>query len=332
MTYETGATITRRKRTVSPGITLDVFEAGRPGDPVVVLLHGFPESADAWRHQLGPIADAGYHVLAPDQRGYGESSSPEGVAAYGMEHLTDDVCGLLDAVGAEQAVVVGHDFGGLVAWAMGLLHPGRCRGLHVAAAPLPRWPALPTTVLRERHGDRFFYILYFQEPDTPEAELDADPARFLRSMIWLVAGESGGQPLSSTLPLAGTRLIESLETALGRSPDDLPPWLAPEDFETLVGKFRASGFAGPVNWYRNFDHNYAVTGEIPPSVLSMPTAFVVGDRDPVYGRPGLLEQITADLPTCEVSVLPGIGHWIQQEAPEEFTRSVLTFLDRVGRA
>lgn len=321
--------MTVRRVQVAQGVELDVHEHGSPGDPVVVLLHGFPESSHSWRHQVGPIAAAGYHVLAPDQRGYARSSAPLDVAAYTGDLLVADVCALLDDVDAEQAVIVGHDWGALLAWHMGAIRPERCRAIVGASVPYNQWPAKPTDVFRFLYGDRFFYILYFQEPGVAEAEFDADPERFLRSIIWVAAGDSTGT-LSSDLPMVGTTMQQSLDAALGARPEGLPPWLPQVDFDHFVDQFRASGFFGPVSWYRNFDVNYERTRDLGPERFTMPTAFIAGDRDPVIvDRMGLVDAMASKLPDFRGSTLiAGAGHWVQQEAPDEFNDALLSFLAR----
>lgn len=323
--------MTKRRVRVAPDVELDVHEAGVEGDPVVLLLHGFPESSHSWRHQMQPLAEAGHHVLAPDQRGYGRSTAPRDVAAYSGEQLTSDVCALLDDVGVEQAVVVGHDWGALLAWHMGAIRPDRCRAVIGASVPYNQWPARPTDVFRFLHEDRFFYILYFQQPGVAEVELDADPERFLRSIIWAAAGDTAGARLTSDLPMAGTTMLQSIETALGGSPDGLPPWLPQHDFDTFVDQFRASGFFGPVSWYRNLDVNYEQAKELGPERFTMPTAFIAGDADPVIaGRPELVDGMASTLPRFLGSVLiPGAGHWVQQEAPDAFNEALLGFLARL---
>jgi pimeloyl-ACP methyl ester carboxylesterase len=320
-----------RRIRVAPDVDLDVRESGRRGHPVVVLLHGFPESAHSWRHQMAPLADAGFHVLAPHQRGYAGSSAPRSVEAYRVDHLTADVCALLDDVGADRAVVVGHDWGAIVAWHMGMLHPERCRAIVGASVPYHRWPAPPTQVFRAVHGDRFFYIRYFQEIGVAEAELDADPERFLLSIVWVAAGETAGATLASELPFEGTTLVRAFEHRLGHRPAGPPPWLPRADFDVFVDQFRRSGFFGPVSWYRNFDANHELTKHIGPETFTMPTAFIAGADDPVIsGRPEAVDAMAAVLPNHLAShLLPGVGHWVQQEAPGTFTESLLALLDRL---
>ena len=320
-----------RRITTAPGIELDVHEAGHRGDPVVVLLHGFPESAHSWRHQTGPLASAGYHVLAPDQRGYGGSTAPARIDDYAGDHLAADVVALLDDVGAEQAVIVGHDWGALLAWHLGATRPERCRAVIGASVPYNTWPARPTDVFRFLHGDRFFYILYFQQPGVAEAELDADPAGFLRAIIWAASGDVAHARLTSDLPMAGTTMTVALQAGLGELPPGLPPWLDEADFDVFVRQFRHSGFFGPVSWYRNLDANYERTRDLGPDRFTMPTAFIAGDRDPVIAeRTELVAAMDTLLPRFLGSTLiPGAGHWVQQEAPEAFTRALLDLLDRI---
>ena len=153
------------------GVDLVVTEAGDRSAPAVILSHGFPESAHSWRHQIPVLAEAGYHVIAPDQRGYGFSSSPKDVTAYGIRNLTGDLVALLDHFGHEDATFVGHDWGALVVWDAGRLHPTRCNAIVAVSVPLTPWPGRPTDLFKAMFGDRFFYMLYFQEVGPAEREL-----------------------------------------------------------------------------------------------------------------------------------------------------------------
>jgi pimeloyl-ACP methyl ester carboxylesterase len=320
----------RRRVATAPGVTLDVTEAGPADGPVVVLLHGFPESAHSWRHQLGPLAAAGYRVLAPDQRGYAGSSAPAGIDAYSAAQLTGDVCALLTEAGAEQGVIVGHDWGALIAWHMGMLHPARCRAVFAASVPYNTWPARPIDVFKRLHGDRFFYILYFQEPGVAEAELDGQVGRFLKAMVWAGSGDSAGYRRPTDAPAEGTRLIDNLERALGGAPTGLPPWLTADDFSVFVEQFEHSGFRGPLGWYRNFDTNYAATSGVGPEVFTMPTAFVAGQHDPVIAARDLVGTQDAILPNhLGSTIIPGAGHWVQQERPDEFNEWLLRVLSQI---
>lgn len=231
------------------GVRLRVVEAGEPGAPVVILAHGFPELAYSWRHQIPALADAGYHVLAPDQRGYGGSSRPEAIEAYDIHRLTADLVGLLDDVGAERAVWVGHDWGAVVVWNAPLLHADRVAAVAALSVPaLPRAQVPPTQAFRSRFGENFFYILYFQEPGIADAELNGDPARTMRRMI-------GGLRPPGDQSAAMRMLAPGPDGFIDRLPEPagLPAWISQEELDHYIGEFTRTGFTGGLNWYRNFD-------------------------------------------------------------------------------
>jgi pimeloyl-ACP methyl ester carboxylesterase len=307
------------------GIELDVVEAGDPSGPAVVLCHGFPECAYSWRHQVEPLAAAGYHVLAPDQRGYARSSAPPGVEAYGIDHLSGDLVGLVDETGRDDAVFVGHDWGALAVWDLARLYPDRVRAVINASVPYTPWPAPPTEVMRAQHGDRFFYILYFQPVGPAEAELEADVERTMRSILWSGSGEGFPDDPPEPLPSEGHGFLDAIE-ALGPVPADLPAWLTADDLATYVDAFEASGFFGPISWYRNLDANYARVKDLPAP--SMPVWFIAGRRDLVIAtRPGYVESMETTLPDYRgATLIDGAGHWTQQEAPAEFNQALLAAL------
>ncbi len=326
------ATASRRVAT-APGIEIEVHEAGRRGDPVVVLAHGFPETSHSWRHQVGPLVDAGFHVLVPDQRGYGRSSAPREVAAYGVEQLTGDLVALIDDAGADQAVFVGHDWGALLVWHMGQLHPERCRAIVAASVPHTPWPAPPTELFRAMHGENFFYMLYFQEVGPAEAELEADVRRTMHTILWAGSGELHRDDPVEPLPAAGTGFLDAMLHRAGEIPDGLPAWLTEADLDAYVDAFTASGFFGPVSWYRNLDANFERTKDIDASAFtlptrSVPTFFIGGTHDAVIaGRPEYVTAMDDVLPDHRGSVLiDGAGHWTQQEAPEAFNEALVGFV------
>lgn len=315
-----------RRRIATNGIELDVDEAGTPGNPVVVLLHGFPECSHSWRHQLQPLADAGFHVLAPDQRGYGRSTAPADVDAYRVDHLSNDVLGLLDTVGADDAIVVGHDWGALLVWDLAQLHPQRIRAVVAASVPHTPWPAPPTEVFKQQFGDKFFYILYFQPVGPAESELGADVRRTMHAMMWSASGEMFKDAVPVDRPMEGTGMLDIMA-----GPDDLdelPSWLPADDFQVFVDRFEASGFFGPISWYRNLDANYRLTRELGPSRLTMPTFFIGGEHDLVTARrPEMVGLMESVLPNHQGSViLDRVGHWMQQEDPGAFNAALLGFL------
>ena len=313
------------------GVTLRVHQAGDPADPTVMLCHGFPELGYSWRHQMAPLAAAGYHVLAPDQRGYGHSSVPGDIAAYGIGNLTGDLLGLLDHFGKDDAVFVGHDWGGLIVWDMARLHPQRVRSVVGVSVPFAMWPAPPTQLMRMLYGDRFFYILYFQTPGVAEAELDADPYDSMAKVLWNASGVGfAGRDRSVAQPtMDGTGFL----TLMGPPPAwPLPgpegPWLTEADVRAYADEFTHSGFFGPISYYRNLDANFDVINGLGPERVAMPTYFIGGTDDVVnLMDPSGIERMTNLLPDFRgATVLEGVGHWTQQEAPAAFNEALLGFL------
>lgn len=324
---EGGATA---RRVSVNGIELQLTEQG--GGPPVILCHGFPELAYSWRHQLPALAAAGYHAIAPDQRGYGGSSRPENVSDYGIRSLTGDLIALLDELGEEQAVFVGHDWGALIVWDLALLHPERVRAVVGISVPFIRWPMAPLQLLRMAAGDNFMYIVYFQEVGPAEAELGADPHRTMARTLWSVSGDAIGSRelpqgpggMISPLPAKGTGFL----TAMEDPPDPLPAWLTAADIDVFADAFGASGFFGPVSYYRNMDDNWEITKDIPSDRVSMPSLFIGGSLDPVItGNAAGLDAMKELLPDLrDVVLIPGAGHWTQQERPQEVNQALLSFL------
>jgi pimeloyl-ACP methyl ester carboxylesterase len=320
---------TRRVVTdTAAGIELDLHEAGRPGDPVVVLAHGFPESSHSWRHQMLPLAEAGFHVLCPDQRGYGRSSAPRDVAAYRVDHLCADLLALLDDVGAEEAVFVGHDWGSLVVWAMAQLHPERVRSVVAVSVPFTQWPMRPTELFAAVFGDRFFYMSYFQPVGPAETELDADVRTTMHTILWAASGALYRGAPTEMLPAEGKGFLDSMRHAVGEVPAELPDWLTAEDLDHYVDQFTASGFFGPVSWYRNLDADHDILEPLGPGKVTMPSYFIGGTHDGVIA--GRMETVTGMAETLPdfrgYHMIEGAGHWTQQEAPEEFNAALLAYL------
>jgi pimeloyl-ACP methyl ester carboxylesterase len=305
------------------GVRLRVIEAGDRGAPVVVLAHGFPELAYSWRHQIPALVQAGYHVLAPDQRGYGGSSRPDAIDAYNIRELTTDIVGLLDDIGAEQAVWVGHDWGAPVVWHAPLLHPDRVAAVAALSVPAtPRSKTPPTQAWRKTFGENFFYILYFQEPGIADAELNGDPARAIRRLM-------GGLRTSAD-KAAGMRMVApGPEGFIDRlpEPDALPEWISQDELDHYITEFSRTGFTGGLNWYRNFDRNWELTAELADMKISVPCLFIGGTADPVlaFTRADRAAEIVSG-PYRQV-MIEGAGHWLQQERPDEVNAILLEFLN-----
>jgi pimeloyl-ACP methyl ester carboxylesterase len=304
------------------GVRLRVVEAGDRDAPVVVLCHGFPELAYSWRHQIPALADAGYRVLAPDQRGYGGSSRPEALDAYDIHQLTGDIVGLLDDVDAERAVWIGHDWGAMVVWNAALLHRDRVAAVAaLSVPPVPRPKRAVTAALRRTFGENFFYILYFQEPGVADAELNADPARTMRRMMGSLQ-LSGNQDAALRMVAPGPAgFIDRLP-----EPDALPDWISQDEIDYYTREFTRTGFTGGLNWYRNMDRNWETTPELDGATIAAPCLFIGGTADPVlaFTRKDRAAEVVSG-PYQEV-MIDGAGHWLQQERPDEVNAELLQFL------
>lgn len=317
------------------GVTLRVRQAGDPANPTVVLCHGFPELAYSWRHQMAPLADAGYHVLAPDQRGYGHSSAPQEVGAYGIGNLTGDLLALLDHFGRTDAVFVGHDWGALIVWDLARLHPQRVRSVVGVSVPFVQWPAPPTQLMKMMYGDRFFYMLYFQEPGVAEAELDTNPYDSMAKVLWSASGVrfSGRDQSAEVPPMVGTGFLTMMREPPARpflGPEG--PWLTDNDLQFYADEFTHSGFFGPISYYRNLDANFDVVKDFGPERVGMPVYFIGGTDDVVNVMdPSGIERMQNLLPDFRgATILDGVGHWTQQEAPAAFNEALLGFLHTLG--
>jgi pimeloyl-ACP methyl ester carboxylesterase len=284
------------------GIELHVVEEG--AGPLVVLCHGFPELAYSWRHQIPVLAREGYRVVAPDMRGFGESSAPAQVEAYDVVSLCGDMTGLLDALGEEAAVFVGHDWGASVVWSLAVLEPERVRAVAGLSVPfVPRAPAAPIPIMR-RHLGEDFYIVWFQEPGLADEELARDVRRTLTtSRQWTAAWaqEDGSVP-------------------------KLPPWLSEDELAVYVRAFERTGFSGGLNWYRNIDRNWELTEPVAGRHVVQPAFFLTGELDPVrkFMPAGAMRGWVDDL-RGEI-VVPDAGHWVQQQAPHAVNAALLEFL------
>lgn len=299
-------------------IVLHVHSAGPQDGPPIWLLHGFPECWHSWREQIAPLAAAGYRVLVPEMRGYGNSSAPEDVAAYSLLTLCADIQQAMDALGQQQACIVGHDWGAVVAWHLALLEPQRVTALVTLSVPFAGRPKRPAVeIMRELFSDRFNYILYFQQAGVAEQELDADIAASLLHFM-----HDSERLLDNKSPDA--RLFDGLPSH--RAP---PDWCPPADFQPYLATFARHGFRGALNWYRNFERNWQQTAPLAGLKVTQPTLFMLGDRDPV----GQLEAVTLQrmpnsVPLLEQHQLKDCGHWVQSEKASQVNALLLAFVRR----
>jgi pimeloyl-ACP methyl ester carboxylesterase len=314
---------TRERRVATNGIELHVVEAGPADGYPVVLCHGFPDLSYTWRHQIPVLADAGYHVLAPDQRGYGRSDRPDAIEDYDIHHLTGDLIGLLDDIGADRAVFVGHDWGSMVVGQMALLHPERMAGVVATSVPLlPRGAMPPVQMLRQIFGDSFFYILYFQEPGVADADLGADPAETMTRMLaGLTVASDGGVDVAGLANPDGVGFVDRLPKV-----EALPRWLSQAELDHYFAEFRRTGFTGGINWYRNFDRSWETTPQLDGAHVRIPSAFITVTADPVtlMSPASVMEGHALDHRGS--TFVEGAGHWVQQEAPDEVNAALLAFL------
>jgi pimeloyl-ACP methyl ester carboxylesterase len=302
------------------GIRLAVHESGL-GQPVV-LLHGFPELAYSWRHQVPALAAAGYHAIAPDQRGYGTSSSPDGVPEYSIQHLVGDVTGLLDELAIERAVIIGHDWGALLAWQMALLVPERMSGLIALNIPFfARPPVDPIAYMRSALGEDF-YIVNFQDSDLADRTCTDNPGRVFDVMM------RRNQITRAQFDQLPARMRQySLLAALARTELPGEPLLTPLERQVFVDAFSSSGFTGPINWYRNWTQNWATTANVDQTVR-VPTLFIGADNDVIISLPQI-EAMKPHVEELDIHMLENCGHWSQQEQPDEVNALILNWLSRL---
>jgi pimeloyl-ACP methyl ester carboxylesterase len=315
------------------GIPIHLAEAG--SGPVVLLCHGFPESWYSWRHQLKALADAGYRAVAPDMRGYGQTGQPEAIDQYTLFHLVGDMVGVLDALSASQAVVVGHDWGAPVAWHSALLRPDRFRAVAGLSFPfVPRGTDRPTSVMPQTESSRS-YLLYFQTPGVAEAELERDPRETIRRLLFSASGDvprksdnTLGDQAPGMVPRTGGFLTRTID------PPALAQWLTDADIDFYAGEFARSGFRGGLNWYRNIDRNWELLAPFDGARVTVPALYMAGDRDLVVKFPRM-NQLIPNLKTfvpnlTKTIMLPGCGHWTQQERADEVNAALIAFLREVG--
>lgn len=313
------------------GIRIHLAERG--SGPLVLLCHGFPELWHSWRYQLPALAEAGYHAVAPDLRGYGQTSRPDEVEKYTLLHLVGDLVGILEALGEERSILVGHDWGGVLAWHAAMMRPDRFDSLVIMSSPYrPRGPLTstrpmlpPTQVWRENLGHQFFYQAALIEPGRGEAELGGDVRTGLRRLLYGASGDAA--PSLRWHPILPDPAASLLNSA--GNPESLPAWLSEADLDYYAAEFERSGFLGPINWYRNIDQNWELLAAYSGAEITQPTLFLFGEQDPLLEIPGArrsIERMPKYVPNLRSIGLPGCGHWIQQERSAEVNQAMLEFL------
>lgn len=309
------------------GIELAYYEAGpRKGIPLV-FCHGFPELAFSWRHQLKALGDAGRWVIAPDQRGYGLSSRPTEIADYDMEHLTGDMVGLLDHLGVEKAIFVGHDWGGFVVWQMPLWHPDRVAGVIGLNTPFQRrGPMDPIEMMRKVMGEDM-YIVWFQKPGVADAALAADVEKSMRMFMRRPLEEDPFPPPEPPPGQSRFAFADALSQYDPKTDDPRRQLLTPDELAAFVETFQRTGFTGGINWYRNFTRNWERSTNLPQRIDGIPCLMITAEKDAVL-PPSAAEGMGEVISDLETVLVKGSGHWTQQEKPQEVNRIIRDWLDR----
>ena len=312
------------------GINIHLVAAG--DGPLVLLCHGFPESWYSWRHQLPILADAGYRAVALDMRGYGGTSQPEMISSYSLSKIIGDVVSVVNALNEKQAVVVGHDWGGHVAWYSALMRPDIFRAVAVLSVPYNPPMQVPddlvlTRMMAENAGEREYYRSYFQEPGIAELDLESDIRHSMLGFFYSVSGDivkngirsfgwdghfPKGESMSSLMPI----------------PKELPHWLTQEDLDYYVKAFQSGGFRGGLNWYRNIDSLPEILAPFIGTTIKQPALYMYGEHDLIAGNDEIsVGNMRTTLPDLtEIIKMEGAGHWLQQERPDEVNEQLLKFL------
>lgn len=309
-----------QRRVSTNGIALNIAEAGE--GPLVLLLHGFPESWYSWRHQLPVLADAGYHAVAPDMRGYGKSDKPHEISAYNQVEVVNDIIGLIPALGYDTAIVFGHDWGAPTAWSTALNHPDRVTAVGALSVPFsPRAAAPPLDTMKEIFKGMFFYQLYFQEPGVAEAEWESNIRVNLRKFFYLGSAAFDANFIAPKTP--DSDLLSDVD-----DPGSLGDWCSEADLDFYTAEFAGSGFRGPLNYYRNHNLTWELTAGA-PARIDQPALFVAGAKDGVIKMAAeAVERLPERVTDLRVNrLIPDVGHWTQQEAPDPVNKAMLEFLD-----
>lgn len=310
----------RNFRTIETnGVRLNTVVEGQ--GPLVILLHGWPQCWYLWRNQIDPLVAAGFQVAVPNQRGYDGSDAPQEIEAYDILNLTADVAGIADALGQEKFIVVGHDWGAIVAWHTALLYEERVNAVVGMSVPYFRVPVGALTK-QENFGDKFWYMVYFQKPGVAEAELEADIRRSLRMIHYSGSGSAPDGLFLKPKPATAGFLDGMIDT------DELAKGMTQADADYYYEQYKTSGFRGNLNWYRNLDRNVEITPQLEGKKISQPALFICGEKDLVLKFPGMSLDILAKMvPNLKAPVIvPDAGHWVPTESPEKVNEALLSFL------
>jgi len=311
--------------TTVPNGDIDIRVAHIGSGPLILCIHGWPELWYSWRHQMAHFAARGFTVAAMDVRGYGGSSKPAEIDAYRLSELCSDAAAVIDTLGDGEAIVFGHDWGAPIAWNTARFHADKVRAVAGLSVPYtPVGPVSSVEMWKERYEGKFFYQLYIQQPGVAEAEVSADNGRALR-MIYYAASGDADRSLFVEKP-ADAGLLDGMV-----DPDPFPGWLTAEDLQVYIDAFDAGGWVGPFNRYRAQHLDADELGSLPDPELQQPAAFIGGELDGVRKFvPGLDLYDLASMACTDfrgTTIIPGVGHWVQQEAPEATNAALDEFID-----
>ncbi|MFI5408598.1 alpha/beta fold hydrolase [Kaistia sp. UC242_56] len=313
------------------GIRINFAEQGE--GPLIVLCHGFPETSYSWRHQVSALADAGFHAVAPDMRGYGKTDAPQDPESYTLMHLVGDMVALLDGIGEQTAIIVGNDWGASIAWQAALMRPDRFRGVVALGVPMMPQPPMPPTQIFPQTEESLFYTLYFQQPGLAETEFERSVRVTLLKLLYGASGDAGPRQAGDGTPNPFS-MVSRREGLLAPLPipAQLPSWLSEEDLAVYAAAFSEGGFRGGLNYYRNLDRNWALQASLKGKTVDIPALYMVGERDVGLSIPGMRDLISAMpvlVPKLEEPIfVPGSGHWVPQERPEQVSAAIIEFAKR----
>jgi pimeloyl-ACP methyl ester carboxylesterase len=310
------------------GIHMHVVEQG--AGPLVLLCHGFPETWYSWRHQIAPLARAGFRVVAPDLRGFGRTDAPQATAAYGIFHLVGDLVDLVVKLGEEQAIIVGHDWGATLAWHAALLRPDMFRAVASLGIPFRQRGSQAPIKAFLSAGLETFYWVYFQTPGVAEAEFERNVPSTLRRLYYAASGDAPAEHRLKLVMAPGSGFLDGVP-----EPEPMPAWLTDADLATISKEFSRTGFGPGLNWYRNVDANWQQTEPWHGAKVLVPALFICGTEEPVI-QSAIGKSALVDLPRTvpnlvEQIFLEGAGHWVQEERPTAVTDALISFLERCKR-
>ena len=298
--------------------------------PLVIMVHGWPESWYSWRHQIKPIANLGYKVIAIDVRGYGGSSKPHDVEKYDMPSLMKDILGIIRIKKVDKAILIGHDWGAPICWNTAAIYPEKIRAVIGLSVPYSRRGEISNIKLwKKLYFDRFFYQIYFQKEGVAEKELEKNISTSLRKIYYWASGEGFHDKIKSD-PNINSGLLDGIPI-----PKPLPKWLSEKDLEYYISEFEVSGFRGPINRYRNQERDWELLPELSNLKIEVPSYFIGGEKDGVrhfikghdfYENPG---KYCTDF--YGKLIIDNVGHWVQQEAPLITTKAIITFLKKLTK-